>query len=916
MQGATTSPAAAEVQRLIDSGQCKVALRVARDHHRQQRSADTASLVMAAYLARGTALFEQGLQREAGAVLDVLAEQFPEVARRHREPYMRLAGRLGRLEPLLGPLADPDLEDEHRAQIEQVLREQLTDPRVLADTSLLPPEHPVRVAAGAVARALAAVTTGGAGDEQISLREVSHRSPLAPWKLLVRAIALLYRHDADGCRACLKRIDPAARPARLVPLLGVLLGDSPNTHLARPLRRLCQRLRPVEDPLHKALAALDARFAKEDSPSRLRKAIADAVGACARDRPDLLDTLRQHIAVKATTHGVPPGPVRRGLGGPPLRTAAFWRLFARALEGRYDPDPFVACAAWEQFRRHAIHEGWFEPDAPEVAAIYQRMAAEIERIPDGYLTTLRDDFLEEFDGFAREYRDQPSEVQALAPRRRRLQDAWFTDATEIYRRAAAIAPSASLFERWMACAQRPTTGGTEDDAAEAWHEAAPADVRPLLHLMASAERRGALKKACGYLDRAQALDGVNAAVRQARLRLWSAIAMRHIANGQLHLARKDLSAAPDPSATDAADHAAIVAAVAAVLHEAAAPGQTGPDGDVPAAAAARTEAAARLGSDGAAAMLIEAVRVQCIGKAERRRRRLKQARPSGSHDLLADVIRAARAARSAGIAFTLQAPWHAPLIKTLTCAEVPVEAVHLAQLASLAAEQGCDRLAYAAAGAGLRRPDAAPAAGHLLLARARSLPTDDDRFQDCLRAAAALARRQRDEGLGGAVARAAAARLQQPWAFDGDDLLTPMEASEVESVLERERRAMRFPRRAARRPWDAMPGTGDFPPSTCRDEGTWQLELPFEDEADPPTGFDEIPAPIPHLPGIPPKLIPLIGRLMAEYGIDFALGCNPDEFDRIDPDLKEQIIRVLEEWEGDGPRPQRRKPARRRRRRR
>ncbi len=64
-------------------------------------------------------------------------------------------------------------------------------------------------------------------DSALALPEVPHRSPLAPWKLLLRAIAAFYRREDALCEKCLAAIEPDAAAARLAPALRALMGQAP-----------------------------------------------------------------------------------------------------------------------------------------------------------------------------------------------------------------------------------------------------------------------------------------------------------------------------------------------------------------------------------------------------------------------------------------------------------------------------------------------------------------------------------------------------------------------------------------------------------------------------------------------------------------------------------------------------------------
>src|SRR5205807_8096793 len=128
---------------------------------------------------------------------------------------LRSAAAEGRLRDLLAPLASEGAPPETRAFIEQMIRRHVVDLPALASCDILPAEHPLRLVAGAVWRAVEAVTPGPMSDEQIALPEVSHRSPLAGWKMAVRALAAFYRQDDAACRRAVDAIPGDVAGARL-----------------------------------------------------------------------------------------------------------------------------------------------------------------------------------------------------------------------------------------------------------------------------------------------------------------------------------------------------------------------------------------------------------------------------------------------------------------------------------------------------------------------------------------------------------------------------------------------------------------------------------------------------------------------------------------------------------------------------
>jgi hypothetical protein len=229
-----------------------------------------------------------------------------------------------------------------------------------------------------------------------------------------------------------------------------------------------------------------------------------------------------------------------------LKNSGYWRLLARGWEvtEARDRSLLIICTDWEQFRRHAIAEGWFKPEGPEAVALYLHMAGVLGLHDPQHLVAERKKFInhnsragwfnDQFDG-------QPPAVRQVG-RWESKPDTYFLDPDQLYRRACALDPSAENFRRWFDWARR--LGGNDwkdpERVAQAWSAARPQDPAPLLELSAMAEARGALDKALKWLDQAIALDPLSPAVRRARLRLLAAAAMRHLKQRKPHLVEKDL----------------------------------------------------------------------------------------------------------------------------------------------------------------------------------------------------------------------------------------------------------------------------------------------------------------------------------------------------------------------------------------
>ena len=111
--------------------------------------------------------------------------------------------------------------------------------------------------------------------------------------------------------------------------------------------------------------------------------------------------------------GVKPDRVAAAMGGPSLKNACFWRLMARAHEEAARPARVpLACSAWEEFRRHAIHEKWFPADGPEVATLYLHMA-DLWRRSTTTVEEVAHAFAAKFHGHAEYYKGQPPEIREL-----------------------------------------------------------------------------------------------------------------------------------------------------------------------------------------------------------------------------------------------------------------------------------------------------------------------------------------------------------------------------------------------------------------------------------------------------------------------------------------------------------------------
>jgi hypothetical protein len=295
----------------------------------------------------------------------------------------------------------------------------------------------------------------------------------------------------------------------------------------------------LETP-QEALEALDAAFASGER-NRILQEIPKAVNACREVAPELFERLKQHITVRAAYEDLEEDRVERALGEPSLKNAYFWLLFARLTEDPGEPCAIGTASMWEQFRVHAVYEGWFRAEGPEAAALYLHIADLLRRIPRERLPEMRKEFEAEFTGYAPLYDDQPLAVRAAIAGHNEA-DRYYLYPDQLYERACAIDPPPDTFEQWIKWAKGERHGKALERAAAAWCAALPNDPRPLLHLMDYARRRGALQKAIAFLEEAEGLNAFCPEVRRGRLRLLAASLLHHLRRRQFRLAERDLAA--------------------------------------------------------------------------------------------------------------------------------------------------------------------------------------------------------------------------------------------------------------------------------------------------------------------------------------------------------------------------------------
>lgn len=750
--------AAGRVRELIAGRHSKAALQLAKELHKREASAESEALLIEAYQARIEDLLKLRMTVEAEALLAIVRERFPAAVPRLVEIEQELCVLDGRLDGIVGPLRDPDLPGEKREQIETFVRQRIENLADLAAVTSLPPEHPLRSTASALAAAFQAVTEGSVDDELLALPQVPHRSPLASWKALVRAIACYYRHEDAECRKWLGAIAGDSVPARLVPSLTAMLDGKAGVECSPAATRLIAAAGERGAALRSSLATLESAFAaKKKQPvlDAIRAATADNIGLDAA----LRERLRQHIAVRCVLHHIPHEAAHGALGGSPRKEAYFYRLLARALEEVNDAESSgEAVIVWEEFRRGAIRENWFAAGGLEDGVLSLHMAEIVAKLPADVVEDLNEAEIDFGNG------------------RKSQRGATLPSAESLYARAARADASAEAFAAWLRWAKKRENGKAADGVAEQWRTARPGEIAPLLHLMESAEKRNAFQKSLKYLEEAEELDRLNPAVRRAKARLLLSAALRHLRQRKTRLAADEIEQLLGVSEVRQGDVSALAAALGWCCGAV--------DGDNAARQQRESELMGAVGP-AAADLLLQAL-IRAAGLSPQAPPPAFNAKRASSAELLAGAARACLLGDWVGLSIPLLSGWTGKLIEALKQPGGSVDAAQLLVLGEAALSDSAHELAYAVSGAGLAL---GAANARFLFLRARAFPAwAYTRREGCLRAALELARRDRDTELAGKVLDRLGSRFGSGMETDS------LSAELLSGIVEEELKLKRFPK--------------------------------------------------------------------------------------------------------------------------
>lgn len=845
------------VRRLVARGEVKKAVKTARRIHRQLRSEASEALLVGTYGARIEELSGRGNAAEARALAETVRRQFPSSRHLLEQSLAAASFREGDLSQLLRPLAEPALPAAQKQRIEELIKKELTDLSALAACEALPGRHPLRVQARLLRRGFEAVTRGEVSDQELALTSIPRRSPLASWKLLLRAIAAFYRDDSEVMQRSLRAVESGSVPARLLPALRAMTGELPAASLSASSHALLTGVCQKEGPLNKTLRTLEDALSKGNHKGVLR-AVATAVGQCKKSHPEVLDRLRQSIEARAAELEVPAERLYEAMGGPAPRDSRYWHLFARSVERH--GDAFIACRVWEEFRRCSLEEGRLRQDDPRLAVLYVRMADRLSRLDAEVLEEGRRAIRRRFCLYGEDRQSRRFFRKKAAQKAQpAITDWYFLYPERLYERACAAGAESETFSKWLAWARNNGCPRKEvDRIATQWHAAFPRDLQPLLRLMQSAERRKAFQKALNYLESAERLDPMDPEVRSARGRLLGSIVLRHLRKKKLHLAEKDLAALEGSQRLPLLALRAATRCLCQLLR------------DEPRAAQETFRELTQLAdSELAASLVLDAIarHARCHGLD------FPWPRPDPRQVSSQTLVHAL--ARSQELADELNLPLLIPDGSEVRLKEEPsawkrsLAVEDLRRLAELALQSECSELAYAASGAGLEREG--PAGPVFLFLRARSFPAGVElRFRDCLRAALSLARQSGDHALAEEIIDfyREAERAADPF-FCDESVLDPRTLSisfeKAREILQKEKESSSYPEVYVRPPH------------------AWE----FEEEEEEPE------APDLELLDFPPAVRTLLLEAIRKYGTETGELPSPRELKKRDRRLYREIRKAV-----------------------
>jgi len=887
---------AGQIRRLIAGGSYKEAVRKAKQYHKMTGTQESEATLVDAYVARIREMLDKGLSVEAKVLQELVIDRFASARDRLAEINAANSIRNGTIDELVHHLCDPETTQDKRAAIEDMIKRELTDLGVLIRCKSLPADHPLKTGAAALAKAFAVVTSGPVSDEAIALPDVSRKSPLAPWKMFIRAIACFYRHDDENCEKCLGAVDPESAPARLVPVIRAIISGKHNGRYKLNTAILIEQVNGNKREVRDSLQKLESILAGKKL-SKIFDAVRDTINLCQQTAPELLERLRQHVSIRLWLSDIDDKPVKKAMGGASLKNSYFWHLFAHAAETR--GHVFFACALWEEFRKHAVHEGLFPDKGQEVSVLYLHMADLLQGFPDDDFKSTRQDFMRKFSGFGSYYKGQPSSVKKAVKKVPGVHPGMYYIYPErLYGRADRINPHPDTFRGHLEWLRKNDSHWKEkDEVALAWHDEIPDDTEPLLYLVGSARQRSALKKALGFLDKAERIDALSPNVRRARLQLLAATAIRHLKQKKTHLAKTDfreIEALPQLREGNRPAFLASLRSVCSIID------RQESDAD------RLDNELVRLLGDRLSATVVMRGMLKACGVPENGRPLLSITKGQLKGEEFIDAVgRGCMLGDDIGVPFSIPSECEKQMTDFFSARKCTLDTILLRSITDAALRAKKMELAYAASGAGLLRGGADSA--RFLLLRVHSLPNWTwDRRNECIAAAIELARRERDMDLIDEAVELQRKGKGSPYGLSVWDVMLNGSAHSIDDIkpdqiLQRERDERQYPSYTEHFHDEPYEDDEDHDCRNCDIEDCADRKAEYAPDVFDDHQDDDYLEDLPELPeDMPPEMLPLIVELLLKHtGADGRLP-SLEELARKEPELMEEMMGIFLDSQSGG----------------
>jgi hypothetical protein len=336
----------ARLERCRVEGRWQQALDLAKQLHKAEPNPAHLGLLKEAYLQRARQLRNQGMVREASAILDV-ALQLDKHNPTWKELLAREAaqsGDAGRAMSLLGPQAE---QGPPPAVLGPLVDAAIV--QGLAGRESLPAN--LRSDFDRVVLAFGQVEQGQDEAARATLQEVGLRSPFLEWKLLLRGLQAYYHNDDARALENWQRLDPQRISARLAAPFRARL--DPTFRNAQPTAAqalLAQQHQKLQGAaILPALRTLRTQIANEETVPQAFHTAQNILPALRQTAPHLVPRLATAM-YWATLHGSPDDvPRYQRIFGLPPDDPHLHRL--QALGFDRGGSPFSAHRHWRQYEQ-------------------------------------------------------------------------------------------------------------------------------------------------------------------------------------------------------------------------------------------------------------------------------------------------------------------------------------------------------------------------------------------------------------------------------------------------------------------------------------------------------------------------------------------------------------------------------------